>query len=170
VSLISEEYRKQNQVLHGLGDYGTRGAKWAGQVALLCRSMNTKSVLDYGAGQQTLAGALPELNVQSYDPALPEISEAPDPADLVVCTDVLEHIEPECLEEVLNDIQCLAIRAVFLVIATRAAKKTLPDGRNAHLIQQPALWWMPKLMNRWDFRQVTNVQGLEFMFFGKAIR
>ncbi len=28
--------------------------------------------------------------------------------------------------------------------------KVLPDGRNAHLIQQPAEWWMPKILKRFE--------------------
>ena len=48
--------------------------------------------------------------------------------------ELMEHIEPECLEEVLDNLQWLSLKAVFLVIATRPAKKMLADGRNAHLI------------------------------------
>jgi len=28
--------------------------------------------------------------------------------------------------------------------------KVLPDGRNAHLIQQPAGWWLPKILERFE--------------------
>jgi hypothetical protein len=167
VNLITEDYRAQNQALHAQGAYGTSGYEWAEQVAALYAGLKANSALDYGAGQQTLAKALPDLNVRSYDPAIPEIATPPEPADLVICTDVLEHIEPECLDAVLDDLRRLTLRAAFLTIATRPAKKTLPDGRNAHLIQAQAIWWLPKLMNRWDFRQITNLHGgLAFMFFG----
>jgi hypothetical protein len=30
------------------------------------------------------------------------------------------------------------------------AGKTLPDGRNAHLIQKPSSWWLPKLSAHFD--------------------
>ncbi len=36
----------------------------------------------------------------------------------------------------------------FFSIHTGAAFKTLSDGRNAHLIQKPDSWWLPKLMLR----------------------
>lgn len=169
MTLYTPEYLAQNKALHALGGYGTSGHSWATDVAHVHRSIKAESALDYGAGQQTLSMALPDLNIRGYDPAIPEISEPPEPADLVICTDVLEHIEPECLDAVLDDLRRLTIRAVFLVIATRPAKKTLPDGRNAHLIQAKAIWWMPKLMSRWDFRQITDLHGgMAFMFFGKV--
>ena len=167
MSLITEEYRAQNAEMHARGNYGTKGDKWASVVMQICSKVKTASILDYGAGQQMLAAALPALNVQSYDPAVPEISEPPDPADLVVCTDVLEHIEPGCLNNVLEDLQRLTIKTVFLVIATRPALKTLPDGRNAHLIVQDAQWWLTRLLRLWTVMSVQNVTG-RLTFIGKA--
>jgi 2-polyprenyl-3-methyl-5-hydroxy-6-metoxy-1,4-benzoquinol methylase len=66
---------------------------------------------------------------------------APEPHDIVACTDVLEHIEPDCLDDVLKDIRRCTKKVAFLLIATRPAIKVLADGRNAHLIQQPYTWW-----------------------------
>ena len=57
------------------------------------------------------------------------------------CGDVLEHVEPEYLQDVLADIKRCMKRAGLLVISTIPAKKTLPDGRNAHLIVESPLWW-----------------------------
>jgi hypothetical protein len=42
--------------------------------------------------------------------------------------------------------------------------KTLADGRNAHLIQEPPEWWLPKIMARWDLRLFQAVTG-EFAIF-----
>lgn len=164
--LITPDYVEQNRILHSQGEYGTSGHRWKTDVEYIAKGLEAKTILDYGAGQQGLAKAVNGYEVRSYDPAIPEIAGSPDPADLVVCADVLEHIEPHCLDDVLDDIKRLAVKGVFLVIATRPAKKTLPDGRNAHLIQANASWWIPKLMSRWDFRQITNHQCLQFMFFG----
>ena len=91
-----------------------------------------------------------EGNWQDYDPAIPGKDAPPGPADLVVCTDVLEHVEPEHLDAVLDDLQRLAKKSLFLLIATRPASKALPDGRNAHLTIEPPKWWIPKLMERLD--------------------
>ena len=40
----------------------------------------------------------------------------------------------------------------FFTIHTGKAGKTLSDGRNAHLIQQPAEWWLPKILERWTLQ------------------
>jgi hypothetical protein len=42
------------------------------------------------------------------------------------------------------------------VIANRPARKTLPDGRNAHLIQQGREWWLPRLAQRFTIHQVEG--------------
>jgi hypothetical protein len=67
------------------------------------------------------------------------------PADVVVCNDVLEHVEPEHLDEVLKHMASLAKKAIVLTVATVPAVKTLADGRNAHLIVENARWWYTKL-------------------------
>jgi len=63
----------------------------------------------------------------------------------VVCGDVLEHVEPECLDDVLAELRRVTQEVGLFVVHLTAAKKTLPDGRNAHLIQQPADWWQARI-------------------------
>lgn len=143
---ITEEYRKANLSLHKSNPkYGTSGAKWAGKVSVLAPKLQCQTVLDYGCGKGLLASALPELNIAEYDPAIPGKDAEPEPADLVVCTDVLEHIEPSCLDEVLDHIRRLTLKYAFVNVATRPAVKMLPDGRNAHLIIEPADWWKERI-------------------------
>ena len=70
----------------------------------------------------------------------------------MVCIDVLEHIEPAYLDNVLDDLQrCTDVIGVFTV-ACGPAMKILPDGRNAHLIQEPPEWWLPKPMQRFTLQ------------------
>lgn len=158
--LISEHYRDQNAQLHKLrSDYGSNGHRYASQIRELAQAMGTQDILDYGAGKQTLSDALVGLNVKSYDPAFPEISSLPEPADLVVCGDVLEHIEPEYLDAVLDDLQRVTKKCLFATIATRPAAKTLPDGRNTHLIQQDLRWWLPLVWSRFILGSVHNLGG-----------
>lgn len=75
-----------------------------------------------------------------------ELSERPTQHDLVVCSDVLEHIEMECLIDVIADLRSLTKKVLFVDVATRPAKKVLADGRNAHLIQKDGAWWLTELM------------------------
>jgi hypothetical protein len=91
------------------------------------------------------------FEAKGYDPSVEEFERLPAPADIVVSTDVLEHIEPECLDDVLKHIGSLTLKGAYLNIHTGKAKAILPDGRNAHLIQQPWDWWQSKLKNVFAF-------------------
>lgn len=166
--LISEQYVEQNKSLHGVGNFGISGYKWAPTVGWIIHHHQIQHVLDYGAGQQTLKNALKsrfQVRIDCYDPAIPELATPPSSAELLTCTDVLEHIEPENIDNVLDHIQSIATRFVFLVIPTGPAAKTLPDGRNAHLIQKPVQWWLPKLLARFDLISLNNASG-DVVFFG----
>lgn len=148
---ITEEYVDLNTQLHEkYPSYGTSGKNWGDAVAFLHKSFDFKEILDYGCGKQTLAAALPTLKIVGYDPAIPKVSARPVPADLVVCGDVLEHIEPELLDEVISDLKMLSKKMTFVVLSTREAKKTLSDGRNAHLIVKSPIWWIKKFENNFD--------------------
>lgn len=166
--LISEYYKDQNKQLHELRpDYGVGGAKHASMVRELAKAMGTKDILDYGCGKKTLADALEDYCiVKNYDPAFAEIAAIPEPADLVVCTDVLEHIEPECLDAVLDDLKRVTRKMILLDIATRPAVKCYPDGRNTHLIQQDLKWWVPKIWDRFTIGSMHNLGGEILMTCG----
>lgn len=155
---ISAHYLDQNKQLHaGTEAFGTSGHKWAHKANDLSRALKTQSVLDYGCGKGTMQDKI-KFPISQYDPAVEEHSAEPEPHDIVMCTDVLEHIEPECLDAVLDDLRRLTKQVGFFVIATRLAIKTLPDGRNAHLIVEPVEWWVEKLEQRWS-RVETRVPG-----------
>ena len=176
--LISPEYAALNAALHESDqEYGTSGHKWAGAIDDLAAKSNAATILDYGCGRGTLKRALIQLwagkdgplyDVIEYDPALPERLYKPMRADVVVCGDVLEHVEPECLYAVLDDLKSIARKAVFLAVATRPARKHLADGRNAHLLVERSPWWVPKLINRWQMMAFQDMGG-EFVFIGKAV-
>jgi hypothetical protein len=109
------------------------------------------------------------LQYQGYDPAVPRFAAAPIPAQMVACIDVLEHIEPQYLERVLDHLAALAEGVVFLSIDTGPALKVLSDGRNAHLIQQPMSWWLPKILERWEVQTVQLMHEQGFFVIGTAM-
>lgn len=158
--LITEEYRAQNRALHEDPNksYGVMGRKYAPLVGDLYHKHGCKTVLDYGSGKGGLAKAS-DLPITNYDPAIPEFSDDPEPADLVACLDVLEHIEPECIEEVLDHLQSLALMIGLFSVSTQPAAKTLPDGRNAHVLQRPPEWWLPKIMDRFELSHFVRGRG-----------
>jgi len=142
---ISAEYRELNRQLHrDRLEYGVGGGRYAPTVLKLAESLKTTSVLDYGCGKGYLARAMP-YPIWEYDPAIYGKDQPPRPADLVVCIDTLEHIEPDKLLAVLADLSRCTKQVGYFVIHTGPSKKTLSDGRNAHLIQKPKKWWSKRI-------------------------
>lgn len=135
--------------------------------------MGVTHLLDYGSGHNcSLAKSLKcdhKVTYQPYDPCVPRFSGEPAPAQMVASIDVLEHIEPESLDNVLDDIQRLCDGIVFLTFYTKEALKTLADGRNAHLIQKPIQWWLPKLWDRWELQTVQMVADATYIVIGNAM-
>lgn len=155
--LISDEYRELNAKLHRENlKYGIYGDKHADKVLAIAESIKSKSILDYGCGKGTLARAIP-FPIWEYDPAIPGKEMSPRPADLVVCTDVLEHIEPDKLDAVLMDLKRVTLKVAYLTISTRKAQKTLANGKNAHLIVKDKNWWEANLRRYFDIGSIAQV-------------
>ena len=149
------------------------GAHFAPLVNEIIEKFGVTHLLDYGCGSQlSLAKnlkSLHKLTYQCYDPAVEKFSATPVAAQMVACIDVLEHIEPEFLDAVLDDLKRLTEGVLFATIATGPAGKTLSDGRNAHLIQEPISWWMPKLFERFDVQTMTRTEhGFIVVAFANA--
>lgn len=164
--LISDAYHALNVQMHSdHPTYGCSGWQWKDDILALCAEHSTEDVLDYGAGKGTLAQQMP-WKIHQYDPAIPGIDE-PLAAehDIVACTDVLEHIEPMNLSTVLMHIRSFTGYAAFFVIGTMPAGKDLPDGRNAHLTQQP-LWWWANYLGRchWEIVKARSGKKREAIF------
>lgn len=157
-NVISDEQRRLNQELHQENqNFGNRadGAGVAGNLPTAVKRMHElgicDSILDYGTGKGKLVEKLeaelpPSISVTGYDPAMPKFCKKPDKnSDIVVCLDVLEHIEMQSIDAVLNDIKKLTGKFCYLVIDLQPAVKKLSDGRNAHILLAPADWWVNKL-------------------------
>lgn len=162
--LISEDYRKMQQELHENPEYGVASVIYAPLVAEVIEGVGAQEMLDYGAGKGRLGIALKQhlkrpLLIHHYEPAMPEWSARPEPCGFVACIDVLEHIEPALLDPVLDDLRRVIAGVGIFTVHTGAANKVLPDGRNAHLIQQPPAWWLPKFFARFElmtFNRMPN--------------
>lgn len=164
--LISPHYLElQKELYDRTGDYGRSGDKWLSRAIQLCDGYATSSILDYGCGRGQLVYALQMANYDAngYDPAMDMYSKQPSSADVVMCTDVMEHIEPECLTEVISHIHSLTRKVLFLVVSLRPAGKRLKDGRNAHLIVQGAWWWSLKFNPLFEIKQAIANQNQEWI-------
>lgn len=152
--LITPGYAEANWKLHvERPDYGSKVKPLRiHEITEWQKKLKAKTLLDYGCGKGVLGQFVKD--VHSYDPAIPKFAALPPPADLLVCVDVLEHVEPECLDQVLDHMQSLSKLGAYIIIGTRPdSGKLLPDGRNPHLIIEVAEWWLPRLRSRW---QIVN--------------
>lgn len=174
--LITPEYQAQQQAMHNDPEkpYGTTAKKYGEAVSELVNLMGVKHLLDYGCGSRRslMETFRPdhECRVQCYDPGVPEYADPPTPAEMVVCIDVLEHIEPPLIDGVLDHLEDLTEKVLFATVCMAPAGKTLPDGRNAHLIIKPAEWWLPKFMERFTLKgyNMRDSKGFEVLCLPKG--
>jgi hypothetical protein len=166
-ALISDDYRRMQQQLHQNPDYGTASVHYAPLVADVLNAVGADELLDYGAGKGRLGATLKQhiprpLVIHHYDPAVPEWSAPPKPCKFVACIDVLEHIEPDLIDNVLDDLARVTIGVGVFTVQTGQAVKVLPDGRNAHLIQKPPAWWLPKIIDRFELITYNRLPPVDF--------
>lgn len=141
--LISPAYVKEQKSLHAtISSYGSHGFQWAYLIAGIAAIEGCHTILDYGSGKGTLGDNLRRAGFvcRDYDPAGPHPGP-PERADFVVAVDVLEHVEPDCLDDVLIHVSMVARQLVFVNIPTVVSQEFLSDGRNAHLNIHPFGWW-----------------------------
>lgn len=136
---------------------GHSSRKHQDDVLALIQSTGARSVLDFGAGKGSgyrpseakgastalrVNPAWPDVRVTCYDPGFePFSSPYTGNFDGVICTDVLEHIPEEDIPWVLDELFKSANKFVYASAACYPARKKLPNGENAHVTQQPPVWW-----------------------------
>ena len=151
---ITPEYRELQQKMHEITPrYGVSGANHAARVfmagAQIVRKFGKCDILDYGCGKETLRTAMEDafppisgMTLRGYDPGRLGFDTEPKQAQVVVCTDVMEHIEPQCVDAVLRHICELTEHVAIIDVSLIPAQKTLPDGRNAHISIHNKDWWL----------------------------
>lgn len=164
--LITEDYRQTQKDLHQDPNYGTASVQYAPLVAKIINQYQVQELLDYGAGKLRLLKTIAEKRLVEhqfryvpYEPADDRYSDRPRPCEMVTCIDVLEHIEPDLLDNVLDDLKRITGEIGFFTVHCGPAVKHLPDGRNAHLTQEPMAWWLPKFTARFELQTVQKTGG-----------
>jgi len=170
---ISDEYLNTQIDLHQNSNYGTASISHAPNIKEILIDTGIKTLSDYGAGKKNLQKALYEIDHSDfqyfpYDPVFPEYGD-PKPAELVCCIDVMEHIEEMYLERILDELKSITLNLCYFSIATIPAKKILQNGQNAHLIQKPSRWWLPKLCERFHIQFLKLTKG-GFIVLCKSIK
>jgi hypothetical protein len=141
----SPEYTLQLEKLHKAKSFGN--ASGAPKILTdFLEGHEVSSILDFGCGKGTPLDSLKSdtMEIYSYDPITHPI-KLPEAVDLVYSRDVLEHIEPEQIDTVLENLFTIGTKYQHHFIACHPAKKRLSDGRNAHLIIEEPNWWKDKL-------------------------
>jgi len=167
--LISAEYAAILRSMHRKQKWGLSSHTYAKTISDYAKKLGVADLIDYGSGGGTLKPALhrlaPDIKVWEYDPGIAGKEQIPPVAHLVVCTDVLEHVEPDKLDAVIKHLYALCALGAFILIATRPANMKLPDGRNAHLIIEHPDWWEAQLMKQpWTLvdKQVAPAHAVKF--------
>ena len=136
----------------------------------IIKENDCKTLLDYGCGKAIpydknrckevdLRHPIQKLcNLKSfdlYDPAYEKYATLPDKKyDIVVCTDVLEHIAEQDIDYVLTEILSRSKKIVFLNISCQPALKHFKEGKfkgkNVHISVFDPSWWGHKIGNIWN--------------------
>jgi hypothetical protein len=63
----------------------------------------------------------------------------------------------------------ITVKFGFFTIAAGPAVKVLSDGRNAHLIQKPTSWWLPKLVRHFEIDHLQHQDAHGFWVIVKPV-
>ena len=116
-----------------------------------------------------MANEFSHLKWRGYDPGIPERAVKPDGKfDLVVCTDVMEHVEREHVEAVLQEMVDYTKQVLFLEIACSPANDRFQSGprigQDVHITIRTPEWWDEKV------RAIEGIHVQEVHKLGRQIR
>jgi len=117
--LISETALKEQKIAHAFGSVPSRAHEFAPLISQMIEKLGITELLDYGCGKGELIPHLKsshEFKIQLYDPAVDEYAGKALPMQMVVCIDVLEHVESEYVAPVLNDLERVTGAVLFLSV------------------------------------------------------
>jgi len=168
MNTISNYMLDQNEKFHSQReDYGSFGHRWRLGISTLITKYNVNSIIDFGAGKKTLEKSMGhEISIQSYDPAFDGLNPNLTEADLLVCTHVLEHVEPKYLQSTLDYLSSLANKAFLLVMDNGISGKILPDGTESNLIQKDMGWWKDQIKESFN-ADIINIDRKLFIKSGQ---
>ena len=125
-------------------------------------------ILDYGCGKSKLLDLIKKnskIKIFKYDPAIKKYSKlTKNKTDLVICTDVLQHVPLYDLDRVLKEIKSKGIYILFYIKCTNHKTK-LPNGTYANCTVYDKKWWLEKLSNYYDDIKEIKISDLTSVCF-----
>jgi len=170
---IGALYKENMRAEHDGSKWGTTGWKYAGDLAVKCIESRPyiKTILDFGCGKGTMKNYLEQrfdhITVTEYDPGIPGKDTLPTGKfDMVMTSDVLEHVEPDLLDNVLKTLEDYTTFVLFNDIACSPTYKTFHDGpykgQDLHLTVEEPIWWRER------FAKTIGLHEAEYQHREKA--
>lgn len=113
-------------------------------------------VLAVDFAENALETSVPYVNACLWD--MPELS-----AEIGYCCDVMEHIPPQKVGEVLAGIRARISGAVYFRIATRSDRMGSLIGSRLHLTVQSGEWWRRQIEAHWRIVDVVENNGRDLV-------
>lgn len=163
------DYIKQYKLLYKRKkNYGKTSIKLYDMLEKIINDLNILSVLDYGCGKSKLLDLIKKnkkIKIYRYDPAIKKYSKlTKNKTDLVICTDVLQHVPLYDLDRVLKEIKSKGIYILFYIKCTNHKTK-LPNGTYANCTVYDKKWWLEKLSNYYDDIKEIKISDLTSVCF-----
>lgn len=163
------DYIKQYELLYKRKkNYGKTSIKLYDMLKKIINDLNISSVLDYGCGKSKLLDLIKKnkkIKIYRYDPAIKKYSKlTKNKTDLVICTDVLQHVPLYDLDRVLKEIKSKGIYILFYIKCTNHKTK-LPNKTYANCTVYDKKWWLEKLSNYYDDIKEIKISDLTSVCF-----
>lgn len=163
------DYIKQYELLYKIKkNYGKTSIKLYDMLEKIINDLNILSVLDYGCGKSKLLDLIKKnkkIKIYRYDPAIKKYSKlTKNKVNLVICTDVLQHVPLYDLDRVLKEIKSKGVYVLFYIKCTNHKTK-LPNKTYANCTVYDKKWWLEKLSNYYDDIKEIKISDLTSVCF-----
>jgi len=168
---ITPEYQASLLEIHSQHEWGNSAGKYAGETVLnlLKDFPEIKTILDYGCGEGSLKTWIEENGITDrqwtlYDPGMEKHKQPPTGKfDLVITTDVLEHVEEIMLNKVLDNLRELTGRFLYSEIACYFCGVKFGSGpyvgQDLHINMKAPDVWARRLQHR-DFSNKVYIPSI----------